>query len=210
LVDADHVLGKLGIAILDVGQPVGLGLGGDDGSRRHVLAWGDLHILDQAMQHDDAAIPNPSVEHRRAEANKAVVAHVGRPVDQSHVGNGSVSANPNGVGLAVFSYHPPLFQAVDDHPILNVGSGANVEGGSLVSANGSSRGDQHLRFHPHIPNEVGERMHVGCGINLGLRQSARPGRWRCSIGVSRHNREPLERSRADKGSKRDEKGRDPS
>jgi hypothetical protein len=64
-----------------------------------------------------------------------------------------------------------LLQAVDHHPILDIGAVANVEGGSFIGADGSSRGDEHLSADAHIPDEIGKGVDVSRGMNGRLRQA---------------------------------------
>jgi hypothetical protein len=165
-VDGHQTSGKGTIRIRHIGKALYLLLGCDDGPRRNVFPWGNFHILNKGVHHNNAAISDSGIKHRRPETNEAVIANVGGPMDESHVRDTTAIANPDRIIMAIGPSYPALFQTMDDNPILNVGCYPNMERCALIGPDGSTRGNEHVFTHCDITNQVRERMHIGTFMNV--------------------------------------------
>jgi hypothetical protein len=121
-----------------------------------------------------ATLAQLGIKHSGAKADEAVITDIGRSMDQSHMGNRGVVADPNGILLAVIANHPAFFQAVNYHPVLDVGVFANEKGGALISPDRCARGDQHIGSNVDIADDVGKGMHIGGVVDFGFGETFRP------------------------------------
>ena len=104
------------------------------------------------MHHHDAAVAHPGVKYSGTKADEAFIPDISRTVNQSHVSNAGLIANPDRVLLAIIANDPTFLQPVNDDPILNIRRFTNIKWSPLVSPNRSTRGNQYICPHFYISN----------------------------------------------------------
>ena len=146
------MMSERAVAVLDIWQTICLLLISNNCPRGDIFTWGNFHILNQRVHHYNTTVANLSVKHRRAKPNETLISHISRTMNQCHVGDTSILSNPNGIILTVVSYNSPLFQAMDNDTILNIGTFSNIKWCSFICSDRATWSYKYISTYSDIPN----------------------------------------------------------